>query len=382
MRCRIKILAGLACLLVLAIAPAAHAARGLEVAVQDDPLLVNGAHGNLTLGLNLTKRLGGSWIRANVVWSYVVDKYKRKRTAPRNIQYNWTGYDYLVGAALQQGIHVQLALTGPAPAWATGDHKVGPVEPKAGAFADFARAAAEHFRGRVTRYSIWNEPNYVGWISPLRSAPRLYRALYQRGYTAIKQADPAADVLFGETAPYALRNRAIAPLEFIRAVTCANAHYRKAGQCSTLETDGFAHHPYDFAHTPTYRYPGADNVTLGTLSRLTNALKKLRDANLLTTPSGGVPYLYLTEYGYHPSGKYKVPASKQGSYLVKAFTIAQQNRRVKQLLQYQLVNPGRGERFDTSIASSRGKPTAAFKKLATWAKRAARAGRIATRSSP
>jgi hypothetical protein len=123
-------------------------------------------------------------------------------------------------------------------------------------------------------------------------------------------------------------------------------------------------------------------VTLGTLSRLTNALKRLRNAKLLTTPSGGVPFLYLTEYGYFASGKHKLSPSRQGSYLVKAFTMAQKNRRVKQLLQYQLVKPGRGDRFDTSIASSRGKPTAAFKKLATWAAKAARAGRIATRSAP
>ena len=381
MRRRINTLVGLTCLLVLASAPAAHAARDMEVAVQDDPLLVRGAHGNLPLGIKLTERLGGSWIRANVVWSDVVRRDKRKRTAPSKIRYDWTAYDNLVSGASQQGIQVQLALTGPAPAWATGDHKVGPVEPKAGAFAAFARAAAEHFSGRVTRYSIWNEPNYVGWLSPLGSAPRLYRALYQKGYAAIKKADPGADVLFGETSPYALRGRAIAPLAFIRAVTCTNARYRRARRCSTLVTDGVAHHPYDFAHKPSYRYPGADNVTLGTVSRLTNALKKLRNAKVLITPSGGVPFLYLTEYGYFASGRYKLSASKQGSYLVQAFEIAQRNRRVKQLLQYQLVKP-RSERFDTSVASSRGRPTAAFKKLATWAKRAARAGRIATRSTP
>jgi len=60
-------------------------------------------------------------------------------------------------------------------------------------------AAAEHFRGKVDRYSIWNEPNYVGWLSPLSQAPRLYRALYISGYRAIKKADPSAQVLIGET---------------------------------------------------------------------------------------------------------------------------------------------------------------------------------------
>jgi hypothetical protein len=375
---RLKLLALLTCLLALASAPAAHAGGGMEVAVQDDPLFVNGLHGNLPLGLKLTQGLSGTWIRANVVWSYVVDKDKRKKRAPKNLTYNWTGYDNLVAGAAQQGIRVQLALTGPAPAWATSNHKVGVQKPSAAAFADFARAAALHFRGRVTRYTIWNEPNYVSWLAPLSSGPRLYRGLYSRGYAAIKGADPDADVLFGETSPYAIRRRATAPLAFVRRALCANARYHRARKCAALRTDGFAHHPYDFRHAPGFRYPGADNVTLGTLGRLTSALTKLKKARLLTTPTGGVPFVYLTEYGYFASGKYKLPASTRGRYLVKAFTIAQRNRRVKQLLQYQLVQPGGRDRFfDTSVASRHGGRTSVYKKLAAWAKRAARAGRIA-----
>ena len=41
-----------------------------------------------------------------------------------------------------------------------------------------------HFRGLIDRYSIWNEPNYVGWIAPLSSGPKIYRALYTAGYAA------------------------------------------------------------------------------------------------------------------------------------------------------------------------------------------------------
>jgi hypothetical protein len=235
----------------------------------------------------------------------------------------------------------------------------------------------------VGRYSIWNEPNYVGWLAPLSRGAGVYRALYTTGYAAIKQADPGAAVLIGETSPYALRKRATAPLKFLRDMTCANASYGKARNCAPLLADGFAHHPYDFAHAPSYVYPGADNVTLSTLDRLTTALDKLQQADLLKTPSGGVPDLFLTEYGFFSSGKYRLSPARHATYLVKAFGIAQANPRVRQLLQYLIVKPrGNLRHFDTSIADARGRPTLPFKKLAEWAKGAAAAGLLAGFGSP
>ena len=106
-------------------------------------------------------------------------------------------------------------------------------------------------------------------------------------------------------------------------------------------------------------------MTLATLSRLTSALTKLQRAKLLTTPSGGVPYVYLTEYGYFASGKFKIPESTRGKYLVQAFNLALKNRRVKQMLQFLLI----ASRANSSSS--------------TRASRAAPARRAAhTRSSP
>jgi hypothetical protein len=220
----------------------------------------------------------------------------------------------------------------------------------------------------------------------MKSSAKLYRALYLAGYSAIKRVDRGAQVLMGETSPFALGHgrNATSPLKFLRAVTCANQRYKRAKHCGTLKTDGYAHHPYDFDHKPTYRYPGKDNVTIGVLSRLTGALSKLRKARLLTTPSGGVPYVYLTEYGYFSSGSRKVSDSKKAKYLVQAFTIAQKNPRVRQMLHYLLLQPPRGRFrfFDTSIASLKGKPTKAFTALEKWATKAASAGRIAVTTPP
>jgi hypothetical protein len=365
----------LICLLTLGLAlgvgASAHAATGMEVAVQDDAVLMNRLYGSVPKTLKQVSQLKASRIRVNVVWSYVVGSAKKKRKAPKHIRYNWTGYDALIRKATPRGIRLELTLTGPAPAWATGNHKVGPVKPKATAFKAFASAAAKHFRGKVDRYSVWNEPNYVGWLSPLSQGPALYRALYTTGYNAIKSADPSAQVLIGETSPFGLRKRATAPLKFLRGVTSRGG----------LVADGYAHHPYDFTHAPTYRYPGADNATLATLDHLTTALDQLAAAGRLRTPSGGALDLFLTEYGFFASGKKHLSASKHAKYLVQAFTMAQANPRVRQMLQYGMVKPRGNFHFDTAVTDQKGRPRLAFKKLAAWAKAAFAAGQIGNGSS-
>src|SRR3954465_3457988 len=303
MRLRYRLLCVLTLASAFGVQSPAHAAHGMELAVQDDAVLMSRLYGSVPKTMKLVTQLGASRIRANVTWSYVVGKAARWRTAPKHVAYNWTGYDALIRQAAARGIGVQLTLTGPAPAWATGNHRVGHYEPKSSAFRAFASAAAEHFRGTVDRYSIWNEPNYVRWLSPLSRGPKLYRALYVAGYDAIKRADPGAEVLIGETSPFGGPGRSTAPLKFLRAVTCATGEYSAARQCSPLWADGYAQHAYDPTHSPTYRYPGSDNVTLATLDRLTDALDNLAAEGLLTTPFGEPLDVYVTEYGYFASGK-------------------------------------------------------------------------------
>jgi Cellulase (glycosyl hydrolase family 5) len=382
-RLKLLIALALACASLTAATSSAMAARGMEVAVQDDSVFVSQFKGmaNRAKGLALAQQLRATWIRANVDWSYVVGKNRKKRSEPKKISYNWSGYDALIRAAAAKGIHVELGLVGPAPAYATGNHKVGVDRVKASAFKRFAQAAAQHFQLLgVHRYAIWNEPNLRAWLSPLNKAPSLYRGMYANAYNAIKAADPNSQVLIGETSPYSLAKgrNAMSPLQFLRGVTCATKSYKRAHNCATLKADGYAHHPYDFAHKPTYKYPGADNVTMRTLSRLTSALSKLRNARLLQTPSGDVPQLYLTEYGFFSSGKYKLSRSRQGSYLVQGFKMAQKNPHVKQVLQFLLATPtGNFKAFDTSIVTRKGGATKAFNLLKSWAQKAAKAGQIA-----
>jgi hypothetical protein len=371
-----------ACL--LALAPRAHGARSMEVAIQDDPVFVADQSIGRDAALKRARELGATRVRVNLSWATVVDLDQRAlKKAPADIKYDFSLYDPLVEATRGTGIAVQFALVGPAPAFATGDKKIGANAPKARYFKDFAGAAARHYKGGVDRFSIWNEPNYVGWLAPLKKAPKIYRALYTGGYAAIKAAHPKATVLIAETSPYKIvkgrrkKQFSTAPIEFMRQMTCSNRSLTRT-RCKGLKADGYAHHPYDFDHKPTFKFPGKDNATLATLGNLTRALDKLAKTKALTTPAGKPLDLYLTEYGYFASGKRKTHESKRSKYLPQAFKMAQRHPRVKEMLQYLLVQPPEGYRFfDTSIMTFAGDPLRTYNSLSGWSQAALRRGDIA-----
>jgi hypothetical protein len=364
----------------LAAAPDAHAARGMEVGIQEDGAFL-GHWFDRDKTFVLAHRLSVTRVRVMVQWSKVLGAQATLRRAPRVPRWDFAQFDGLLDAADANGMKLQVVLTGPAPAFAAGNHAVGPYKPNARQFARFVAAAARHFKGRVDRYSIWNEPNHKAWLAPVASAPRIYRALYVTGYRTIKRVDPSAQVLIGETVPYDLRGgrTATSPLRFLRAMLCVDSRYRKS-RCGHVNADGYAHHPYEFTHAPSYRYPGADNVTIGVLGRLTGALDRLRRIGALRGPHGGRMPVYLTEYGYFATGKRRIGESRRGGYLAKAFAIALANPRVREMLHYGLVQPPRGnagEFFATYLTDRAGRALGAFRGLAAYLTRQAKAGRIA-----
>jgi hypothetical protein len=361
-----------ACAAALAAAPVANA-RPFEVGAQDDGVFL-GHYGDRTKAFTLAGRLRASRIRVMVQWSKVLGPQATLRRTPRVPRWNFGELDSLLGAADANRVKVQMVLTGPAPAFATANHAVGPYKPNARQFARFVAAVVRHFKGRVDRYSIWNEPNHKGWLAPVAAAPRLYRALYASGYRTVKRIDPGAQVLIGETVPYDIHDgrTAMAPLRFLRQMLCVDARYRHS-RCGHVNADGYAHHPYDFTHAPTYRYPGAENVTIATLGRLTSALDKLRRIGALRGPGGGKLPVYLTEYGYFVAGTRRIPESRRARYLVGAFKIAIANPRVREMVQYLLIEPPRGsagEFFSTWLANRAGTPLPAFRALAAYLKKA------------
>jgi hypothetical protein len=350
----------------LALPATASAKPGMELALQDDAVFVGRFYYDRDRAFQNLNDLGVTQLRVNVVWRNVSPS-PRSRRSPRSFNYNFWQYDDVVNHAAAYGIRVQMVLTGPAPRWAAGKRN-GVYKPKASRFAGFTRAAAAHFRGRVSRYSIWNEPNHPGWLQPLRSAARLYRSLYSAGYRGVKSQDPGAQVLFGELAPYGRRGGSAAqsPLTFLRKATCSNGRFTRR-RCKGLRADGFAHHPYDFVRPPHRRNPDRAGVTMANLGKLTKVLSRLRRTRALRTPQGGVLPLYLTEFGYLRKGRKRLRESKRASYLLRAYRMARKNRKVQQMTHYLLVTPtSRWAFFDTSLINRKGSPYRSYRTLRSF----------------
>jgi hypothetical protein len=384
---RLRLLLALAFGALLLSAPVAHAARGMEVAISDEDAMVTGKTGNPLVAYQAAQALNATRMRILVQWSRVSDAGQSSPSASPD--YDWGPIDNAVDAAAMYGMRTQLALAGPAPNYAAGVYKnLRILRPDPKLYADFVRAAAEHFKGRVDRYSIWNEPNYPAWIAPQSQSPKLYRALYTAGYDAIKSVDPRAQVLIGETVPYGgvadgkRLGLATPPLSWLRAVACVNARYQRIGNCTPLKADGYAHHPYEFTTSPTSKtFPGADNAPIQTLGRLRTALNKLARAHALSTPKGKALDIYLTESGYFVSGSRKVAAAKRARWLPESFEVAARQARVREMLQYNVYVPSTST-FTTGLFTLGGSALPEYKTLLGWTKGAAKKGLIKRNTGP
>jgi hypothetical protein len=284
--------------------------------------------------------------------------------------YPWGQYPALLAEAKRLGWPVLLTVTAPAPRWATSNHTAPYVtRPDYKDFEEFMTAVAREFGSEVSVYAIWNEPNEPVFLMPQWSSSgkplsgRIYRGLYQYGYAGLQAGGLAHPrVLFGETAPIgydkvsprtegasALRHP-VAPLAFMREALCLNAHYKRVGGCGELQMSGYAHHAYTLPGglAGPYYVPGErnsvagerDNVTIGALSRLSNALNLAASARAIP---GGVP-IYLTEFGVQsfPNKILGVSLAKQAEYDAIAEHIAYDNPRVAAFSQYLLKDDPQG----------------------------------------
>jgi hypothetical protein len=117
----------------------------------------------------------------------------------------WEKYDNIVDLAEQHGIQIIARLDAP-PKWA----RQSGARPAPGDFAppgnlddfgDYAAAVAARYKGRITHYQIWNEPNnYPEWgEQPVN--PEEFTKLLCTAYRRIKEVDPNAKVLAPALSP-------------------------------------------------------------------------------------------------------------------------------------------------------------------------------------
>ncbi|WP_372789714.1 cellulase family glycosylhydrolase [Paraconexibacter sp.] len=293
--------------------------------------------------LDEIKALGSDGIRVLVNWNRLApDPTSSERPAivasdPAAYGDRWAPYDAIVDGARSRGLKVLLTLTGGAPHWATASGKDAITKPDRDEFQAFVTAVGSRYADRVDTWSIWNEPNQPQFLAPQfvggkPYSPRLYRRLYLAAKRGLKASGNADDtVLAAETSPRG-NPRIVAPLAFLRGFLCLDSKYRKASTCGKIDADGWAHHPYTTSRGPYFRSSKKDDVTIGTLSRLTRALDRAARAGAIRK---SMP-LYLTEFGIqsYPDRISGVPLSTQADYRAISELIAYKNRRVKAFSQY------------------------------------------------
>ena len=327
---------------MLAIAACAPpAAIAMELGVQDDAVFVQARYGDRDLAFQRASALGIRWLRMNVVWSDFV-------------RGGFARYDDAVSQALARGLRVQMTIVGTPAYDPHGDRRLSWYKPSPSRYAAFARTVARHFRGRVFRYSIWNEPNLGRWIAPSKQAPLIYRKLVLAAYPALKRVDGRNQVLVGEL------TSAHDPLGFLRRMA------------SGLKADGLAYHPFEF-----YQRPGSGKSSRGFTGingtpAIRRTLRDLARHHRLTTLRGGTLPLYYTEFGYLTKGFYRMPESRRADWTVRAYRYAR-SQHVNQLLYYQLVqSPSgtlEGDVWDSGIVALDGTPLPTYNALLAASRR-------------
>jgi hypothetical protein len=404
MRLRTFAFAALALTLVSMFAtPAAQASPDQVSVMMDDDQLLYRTDKIRGRTLVQMRALGVDVVRATVLWKTVAEgasltnkeisrlkgdaakrkaRAQRKRFKPKDPRTyptrNWDRYDNLVKDAAKFGLRIYFTITGPGPSYA---HRKAPSSQRSNAgtykpfptrFRDFVEAVGRRYSGktrdengirkplpRVSLWSIWNEPNQPGWLTPqyerrdgqiVPAAPALYRKLYQAGVQGLERAghNLTADGIFlGETAPMGSSSNGprngMRPVPFLRELLCLkpdgtsyegpDAARRDCDDFvrnGPLKATAYAHHPYTKKAAPTKAPTNPDDLTIANIGTLGPLL------DTLSAQSGGkipaaMPVL-LTEFGYEsnpPDTRNGISYAKQAEYNQLAEFLAYNDPRVQ-----------------------------------------------------
>jgi hypothetical protein len=325
----------------LAAGALAAPAGAFQIGIQDDNAFVSAPPFERAVAFDRARRIGVTYLRINFVWA----GYESTGFGP---------YDAAVDEARRHGMTVQLTVTGN-PRWTNGGRGfVGFNRPNVGRYASWVGRVAQHFRGRVAYYAIWNEPNLNDYLAPQKvgrswNGPLMYGRLFRAAYRAVKRNDARARVLIGEMAP------AGKPLEFLATAA-------RGG----LVADGWAQHAYQFVNVPPNRRTGYT----GAISRVFEQkarLSALARARVLRTPGGGPLPIYFTEFGYPRPGSYYgyFSEARRTQYSLQAFRLARRAG-VRVLVWYQLyTHPGRthAQLWDTGLIGFDGQQSPLYRQM-------------------
>lgn len=283
-------------LLWSAAAPAGAArASGHFFGVTPQAPLAGGDLGKMA-GLGLT-------LRIPVYWSEIESQQGR---------YDFSSLDRTIGRAAAAGVPVLPFVYG-SPGWATSAPAVPPLRVSVAddwrallvALVDRYGSRGSFWRGRparlpIRRWQIWNEPNFKVFWRP-RPSPRDYVTLLRRSASAVRSADPKAEVVAAGLAPV---EGGLFPWEFLRRM------YEVRGARQSF--DLAALHPYA--------------VSMGALEYELRAVRRV-----MARAGDDSKPLLVTEIGVASDGAFRNPFDKgrrgQARFLESAYDLMLENRR-------------------------------------------------------
>jgi hypothetical protein len=394
--------AAVACAAVLA--PAAQAGHDQESIFQDDQQLIFSGPVRQAQALSDIDRLGADTVHALVTWRRVAPAPRRRRR-PRGFHAadpaaypaaNWDAYDALVRGAAARGMGVLLSPSSPDPDWASacrGRHvNRTTCRPRPSQFQAFVEALGRRYSGtytdengggvlpRVTRWSVWNEPNQGGWLTPqfarrhgrtTRISPSLYRSLMRAAIRGLRASGHGSDqILLGETSPIGRRtgplsSRPMPPVDFYKSLFCLS---RPCGRFPRLAVTGISHHPYTRGGSQPPRAASAPGeITIASIGRLKSLVDRAARRGRIPRR---LPFFY-TEFGYQtnpPDDLFGVTLKQQATYLNEADWMAWNDRRVAAVSQYELRDDQNLSLFQSGLRFLNGalKPSYDAYRLPIW----------------
>lgn len=138
---------------------------------------------------NAMSDLGVTWTRMTLSW-HDVETSKGSYDSKKLAQ-----IDNAVDLARARGINIVMDVY-ESPQWASGssDKNAPPQNPQD--YADFVRAMASRYVGRIAGWEIWNEEN-LGHFWGGSPNPAAYAQLLRAAYPAVKAGDSSTQVVFG-----------------------------------------------------------------------------------------------------------------------------------------------------------------------------------------
>lgn len=249
--------------------------------------------GDCQINLPLIAQTGAEWIRDEMYWG-ALESQKGQYDVPEK-------FEKYVDAAISNKINVLLVLNGDNPLY-------GSMPPSTDeaieAYAQYCSFVAEHFKGRINHFEIWNEYNNEGF-NKNGEPPETYAKMIKAAYTAIKNTNPEAFVVGGCTSRV--------DLEWLKRVFEAGGH---------AYMDAVSVHPYCYPESPDYTF-------IQNLTKVHNLIKEY----------GEDKPVWVTEIGY-PTHNIGSSERASASNLVKTYILALTGNVAQRVFWYDFQDDG------------------------------------------